>query len=79
MTTIFKIIGGGQRVLQNAQLGLPVEFVVENSDWVEKARCHGQNRFTNVMWSTDFDTLKRWAKEWAGSEIELVEVKEQEV
>ena len=75
MTTIFKIIGGGQKVRQNVQLGLPTEFIkVKNSDWVEKSKCNGQSNFTNVMWSDDLDSLQRWANEWAGSEVELIEV-----
>lgn len=79
MTTIFKIIGGGQRVRQNVQLGQPTFYVkVENSDWVEKAQCSGQSNYTGVMWADDIETLKRWANEWAGQDVELIEAKEQE-
>ena len=53
MSTIFKIIGGGQRIRQNTELGLKINYqIVENSDWIEKAQCHGQDSFTNTMWST---------------------------
>jgi len=72
-TTIYKIIGGGQRVRQNSDLGLDTTYeVVENSDYVEKAGCHGQDFFANTMWSTSLDNLQRWANEWAGKKVKLV-------
>jgi hypothetical protein len=73
-TTVFKILGGGQRIRQLNWNNQPVEFVTDkNSDWVERAKCHGQCNFTGVMWSDDLETLQRWANEWAGTEVELVE------
>lgn len=72
METIFTIIGGGQKIRHNVQYGRPVCFEeVENSDWPEAARCNGQNFYSNTMWSTDLETLQRWANEWAGKKIEL--------
>ncbi len=74
METIFKIIGGGQKVQQNVQHGLSTEFErVDQSDWTEKSLSSGSNSFTNVMWSTDLNNLQSWANEWAGQEAELVE------
>jgi len=73
MSTIFKIIGGGQRIRQNTELGLKINYqIVENSDWIEKAQCHGQDSFTNTMWSTSFDNLQSWANDWAGQQVELI-------
>lgn len=70
---IYQIIGGGQRVRQNIDLGLDTTYkVVENSDWVEKAKCNGQDSFTNVLWATDFETIQRWANDWAGKKVDLV-------
>jgi hypothetical protein len=72
METIYFIIGGGQRVRQNVDLGQPTEIIKEeNSDFVEKCKCHGADSFTNVMWSTDIDSVKRWARDWAGKEVEF--------
>lgn len=50
MATIYKIIGGGEKVLQNVQAGVPTEYIkVENSDWAEKRDCNGQDFSTNIM------------------------------
>lgn len=74
MATIYKITGGGQRVQQNAQMGLDTEYIkVENSDWVEKCGCDGQDFATNIIWCTNLETLQRWADVWAGCEVRLVE------
>lgn len=75
MATIYQIIGGGQRVRQNAELGLKTKYqIIENSDWVEKTKTHGQDFFTNTMWSTNLSTLQRWANDWAGKKVELIQV-----
>lgn len=74
MKTIYKIIGGGQKVRENAENGISTEYVkVENSDFVEKAQCEGQDHYTGIMWHTDLDTLQEWANGWAGCEVELIE------
>lgn len=74
MATIYKIMGGGQKVQRNTQAGLPAKYIkVENSDWVETCGCTGQDFATNYMWSIDLEDLQRWANEWAGCEVELVE------
>lgn len=79
MTTIYKILGGGQKVQENAQSGIPTGYIrVENSDWVEKCGCCGQDFFAGTMWTTDLETLQRWADDWAGCETDLVETKGQE-
>lgn len=79
MATIYKIIGGGQKVLQNVQAGVPTEYVkVENSDWTGKQDRNGQDSSTNIMWCTDLEILQRWADDWAGCEVELVETEEKE-
>lgn len=80
MATIYKIMGGGQKVQRNVQAGLPTKYVkVENSDWVERCGCTGQDLATDIMWSTDLENLQRWANEWAGCEVELVaDVEEEE-
>lgn len=70
--TIYLIIGGGQRVRQNVEQGSQTEYQkIENSDWPDKAQCEGQNHFTNALWATDFETVQRWANEWAGEDVEL--------
>lgn len=75
---IFIINGGGQYVRQGSDFNLPVYFeIVENSDWPVKAKCFGQDSYTNVMWATDFETLQRWANDWAGKKIELIEKTEE--
>jgi len=73
MEAIYKIIGGGQKVKQNVEFGIQTEYIKEDSDWPEKAKCQGQDSYTNVMWHTDLDTLQKWANEWAGQEVELIE------
>ena len=74
MATIYKITGGGQRVQQNVQMGLDTEYKkVENSDWVEKCGCDGQDFATTIMWCTNLETLQRWANTWAGCKVRLVE------
>jgi hypothetical protein len=74
MSTIYQIIGGGQRVRQNVDLGLKTNYkVVEISDFVEKAKCHGQDSFTNMMWSTSFSNIQKWANDWAGETVTLVQ------
>ncbi|WP_455668475.1 hypothetical protein [Phocaeicola sp.] len=78
MTTIYKIMGGGQKVQRNTQAGLPTQYIkVENSDWVEKCGCSGQDFAANTMWSTELEDLQRWANEWAGCEVTLVEAEEE--
>lgn len=82
MATIYKIIGGGQKVQQDVQMGLDTGYIkVTNSDWVEKTGCHGQDFSTDIMWSDDLEYLQRWADAWAGCEVKLVEVtgKEQDM
>lgn len=72
MHTIYKIIGGGQTVRQNSQLGKSIEVVkVENSNLVSLAQCHGQNNFTCDLWSTDLSDVKKWANEWANKKVRL--------
>lgn len=79
MATIYKIMGGGQKVQRNVRAGLPTKYIkVENSDWVETCGCNGQDFATNAMWCTDLEYLQRWANEWAGCEVELVEEIEEE-
>jgi hypothetical protein len=74
METIYKIVGGGQRVQQCVQYNQPVVYeVIKNSDWPEKCQCAGQNQYTNTIWSTDLETLQAWASEWAGEKVELIE------
>lgn len=73
MNTIYQIIGGGQRVRQNTELGQKTKYkIVENSDFVEKAQCDGNDSFTNTIWSTNFDNIQRWANDWAGEKVELI-------
>ncbi|MCE8858276.1 hypothetical protein [Phocaeicola dorei] len=79
MATIYKIPGGGQKVQSNIQKGADTEYVrVENSDWVEKYGCNGQDFYGNTMWSDDLETLQRWADVWAGCKVRLVEVADKE-
>ena len=73
METIYKIIGGGQKVKQNLEFGIQTEYIKEESDRPEKAKCAGQDNYTNVMWHTDLCKLQKWANDWAGQEVELVE------
>lgn len=77
MKTIYKIIGGGQKIRQNAQYGVETEYIKCESDWPEKAQCAGQDHFTNVMWHEDLETLQEWANAWAGEEVKLIEVVEE--
>ena len=73
-STIYLIQGGGQRVRQNTQMGLKTTYQVkQNSDWPAKSQATGCDSFTHAMWSTDLESLQRWANEWAGEEIELHE------
>lgn len=74
--TIYKIIGGGQRVQQNLDCKLQTEIVTELSDWEDTCECCGQNHFTHVMWANDLDTLKKWANEWAGRDVSFKMVSE---
>ena len=79
MTTIFKIIGGGQKVRSNVQVGRKTYYEkAEGSDWVENTKAQGSNPYADTMWSTDLDTLNEWANKWAGEEIELFEDQEAE-
>lgn len=79
MTTIYKIPGGGQKVQSNVQNGVDTEYVrVENSDWVEKYSCNGQDFYGNTMWSNDLETLQRWVDVWAGCKVRLVEAADKE-
>jgi hypothetical protein len=72
MNTIYLIKGGGQRVRQNRDLGIPTHYeVVEDSDRCDLALCIGQNFFANDMWSEDLEDIQRWANEWAGEEVIL--------
>lgn len=65
-TTIFKIIGGGQRVRQNIQSKQPIIIVrIENSDWPEKAGVVSCDSYTQAIWATDEKTVRRLAKAWA--------------
>lgn len=74
MATIYKITGGGQKVRENVQAGIPTGYVRDDhSDRVEKSGCEGQDFSTGVMWATDLETLQRWADGWAGCEVRLVE------
>jgi hypothetical protein len=74
MTTIYIIRGGGQKIRQNIQIGLPTTYSVDNnSDWVEKAKCNSSDSYTNAIWADDFETIQRLANDWAGEEIELIE------
>lgn len=75
MSTIYKIIGGGgQRVLQNVQNGVPTKYqVIHDSDYIEKCGCNGQNFATSYIWSDDLERLQAWCDEWAGCPVELVE------
>lgn len=63
--TIFKIEGGGQAIRQACQLGKEVEIKTEKSDWPEKAKCAGQDSYTNTIWANDIETVMRWAQDWA--------------
>lgn len=77
METIYKITGGGERVIENVRRGVATGYVkVENSDWVDIHGCCGQDFSTDVMWNTDLERLQQWANDWTGCEVELVEVKE---
>ena len=77
METIYKIIGGGQRVIQDVQTGVPTKYIkVDNSDWVEVKGCRGQDFSTHMMWCTDLERLQQWANGWAGCEVELVEAEQ---
>lgn len=77
MRKTFIIRGGGQAVQQFAQktifnkMRYPLIVEVKETDWPIKARCEGQNNYTNAIWATDLDTVQRWADEWAGEEVKL--------
>lgn len=74
MATIFAILGGGQQIQRNVGAGKDTEYIkVENSDWVEKYKRNGQDRFTDITWTDDFETLQLWADNWAGCKVTLVE------
>lgn len=67
---IFVIKGGGQYVRQQYESGQTVFYELIEADWPEKAKCTGQNHYTTI-WSTDFESLQKWADEWAGAPVKL--------
>ena len=74
MATIYVINGGGQKIRQNVQMGISTEYHVDNnSDWAEKSKVFGSDSFTNAIWAEDLETIQRWANDWAGEEVELIE------
>lgn len=56
----------GQRIRQMQNKGIN-HIVVEKkeTDFIFKSKCFGADSFTQKMWASDFETIKRWAKEWA--------------
>lgn len=77
MRTIYRIKGnGGQHVQRCAERNQSVFYeVIENSNLVEVNGCEGRDSFTNEMWSVDLDDLQRWANQWAGKKVRLIEYK----
>lgn len=74
MSKIYVINGGGQKIRQNVEMGIATAYHVnENSNWPEVSKVSGCDSFTNTMWSEDLETLQRWANDWAGQEVELIE------
>lgn len=72
MSKIYIFKGGGQRARQNAELGHPFVYEVDNnSNWAETSKQSGQTSFTNAIWNEDFETFKRDIEEWAGEDVEL--------
>jgi len=73
--TIYKTMSG-QRISQQLQeFGnelIPYE-IVENSDYPFLTKCFGQDSYTNEIWSTDIETIQRWANDWAGCSVKLVQ------
>lgn len=71
-TTIYVIVGGGQKIRENIHYSQPIKYqTVEDSDWPVLAKCHGVDTYAGDMWSTDLETLQRWANEWAGKKIKI--------
>ena len=57
---------GGRSIRQNQDIGNNLVVVEERqTDFVEKARCHGADSFTNDIWSSDMKDITKWAKQWA--------------
>lgn len=57
----------GQNIRQENDKGnniIPF-WTFKNSNIVEKCKCHGQDSFTEYIWSTDFISLSRWANDWS--------------
>jgi hypothetical protein len=74
MKTIYVINGGGQRIRQNTRMNMPTEYIVsDDKSWAESSGVSGVDSYTGAMWNTDFETLQRWANDWAEKEVELIE------
>jgi|WetSurMetagenome_2_1015567.scaffolds.fasta_scaffold04315_7 hypothetical protein len=74
MKTIYVIKGGGQRIRQNTECGIATEYLVlEDLNYVRNFYCSGKDSFTNDIWSEHFVDIQRWADDWAGEEVKLVE------
>ncbi len=65
-TTIFKIVGGGQKIRQNIENKLPTIIEkVEDSDWPEKAGVVGVDAYANCLWATTEASVRKMAHGWA--------------
>lgn len=64
VTTIFRVIGGGQAVRQAADSNIAVKIEkIENCDWQVKSQAHGVDSYTSI-WGADLDDVKSTAKSW---------------
>lgn len=73
MATVYIIDGGGQRIRENASLGIDTYYKVEDNDFEEQSKSYGCDAYTGKMWANDLDTLQKWANSWAGKEVNLKE------
>lgn len=56
----------GQTIRQNQDLGINTVIIDRReTDYVERTNTEGADSFTNEMWATDTETIKRWCKDWA--------------
>jgi hypothetical protein len=64
---VYMVSGGGQKIRQNEDYGNSTVIILKDSncDWVKKAKCNGQNSFTNYLWADDLEMVKKWAMEWS--------------
>lgn len=75
LRTCYIIHGGGQKIRQYAELGMPVPYIVEENDWASSSGVSGSDSYTGPIWAGSFEELKEMAEEWTDDEFDLVEDK----